>query len=308
MQTRGIRQFARLIAELLHLQLAQEHLANFRAVLVDGRHQNVRRTLASQLNNQLGQVGLNRLDPPGSEREIQTNLIGGQRLDLKYLASLVCGSDLSDQFVGLLSVARPVDLPARALHRGLQFEQIRIQVPQRALFNGPPGLAQRLPIGHLLDHARTFLANSMRGLVQVAPQLRIVQRPPGRALKRRQRTPLQAESRSIAHIKSSSVDARISARWTGRTPARWRCSAPPICIKHELSAAAQTSACVSSTLRTFSLSIAREVSAFFTAKVPPKPQHSCAPGSSTSSRPRTARSRRRGASPTCRKRREWQVG
>src|SRR5579883_1227486 len=308
MQARGIRQFARLIAERLHLQLAQEHLTNLRPVLVNGRHQNVRGALTGQLNNQLGQVGLNRLNPPGPEREIQTNLIGGQGLHLNDLASLVRGDDLSDQPIGLLRLARPMDLPARALHRGLQLEQIGIQVAQRALFNGPPGLAQRLPIGYLLDHARAFLANRMGGLVQVAPQLRIVQRLSRRALKRRQRTPLQAKSRSIAHRKSSSVDARISARWTGRTPARWRCRASPICIKHELSAAAQTSARVSSTLRTFSLSIAREVSAFFTANVPPKPQHSCAPGSSTSSRPRTARSRRRGASPTCRKRREWQVG
>ena len=41
-----------------------------------------------------------------------------------------------------------------------------------------------------------------------------------------------------------------------------------------------------------------EVSAFFTAKVPPKPQHSRASGSSTRSMPRTARSSRRGRSPT----------
>src|SRR4051812_39038585 len=70
-----------------------------------------------------------------------------------------------------------------------------------------------------------------------------------------------------------SVDARISARWTGRTPARWRLSAPPICIRHELSAAAQISARVSRMQRSLSLSIASEVSAFLIAKVPPKPQH-----------------------------------
>src|SRR5581483_1062507 len=307
MQARGIGQVARLITELLHLQVAQENLANLRAVLMDGRDQDMRRAFAGQLNNQLGQVGLNRLDPPGPERQVEADLIGRQRFHLNYLASLVCSGNLRDLFVGLLGVARPMHLPACAPHRGLKLKQVRVQVTQRSLFNCPPGLAQLLPIGHLADHPRAFSANRMRGLVQVAPQLRIAQCPPRRTLEGRQWTPFQAHSRGIAHTISSSVEARISARWTGRTPARWRCRAPPICIRHELSAATHISARVSSTLRTFALSIASEVSAFFTAKVPPKPQHSFAPGSSTSSRPRTARSRRTGASPTCRKRNEWQV-
>ena len=42
------------------------------------------------------------------------------------------------------------------------------------------------------------------------------------------------------------------------------------------------------TLRTLSAPMAAETSAFLTAKVPPKPQHSSAPGSSRSSRPSTA--------------------
>lgn len=44
------------------------------------------------------------------------------------------------------------------------------------------------------------------------------------------------------------------------------------------------------------------------AVVPPKPQHSSAPGRSTSRRPRTFRSSRRGRSPTPSIRSEWQVG
>ena len=60
--------------------------------------------------------------------------------------------------------------------------------------------------------------------------------------------------------------------------------------------------------RILSASIAVEMSAFFTANVPPKPQHSSAPGSSTRSIPRTARSSRSGLSPTRSIRSEWQVG
>ena len=49
-----------------------------------------------------------------------------------------------------------------------------------------------------------------------------------------------------------------------------------MCSKHELSAAVHTSAPLFSTSRSLSDSIAIEVSAFFTANVPPKPQHSAA--------------------------------
>lgn len=63
---------------------------------------------------------------------------------------------------------------------------------------------------------------------------------------------------------------------------------PPMCIRQELSAAHSTSAPVDSALRTLSVPIAEDTSAFFTAKVPPKPQHSAAPGSSASSSPLTS--------------------
>ena len=81
-----------------------------------------------------------------------------------------------------------------------------------------------------------------------------------------------------------------------------------MCIRQELSPATSTSAPVSRTWRALSEPIATETSAFFTAKVPPKPQHSSAVGRSTSCRPRTLRSSRVGRSPTPRSRSEWHVG
>src|SRR5207302_11511924 len=82
---------------------------------------------------------------------------------------------------------------------------------------------------------------------------------------------------------SLSVRARISGRWMVATPARWRCSPPPMCSRQEVSAAHSTSAPVSRTQRALSLSMASEVSAFLMAKVPPKPQHSLALGNYTRS-------------------------
>jgi hypothetical protein len=81
-----------------------------------------------------------------------------------------------------------------------------------------------------------------------------------------------------------------------------------MCIRQELSPALHSSAWVDSTLRILSASMAAETSGFFTAKVPPNPQHDSASGSSTRSIPRTSRSRRSGRSPTRSSRREWQVG
>ncbi len=81
-----------------------------------------------------------------------------------------------------------------------------------------------------------------------------------------------------------------------------------MCIRHELSQAHTASAPLATTAASFSSSIAAETSAFFTANVPPKPQHSSASGSSTSSTPGTARSSRSGASPTRSSRSEWHVG
>ena len=81
-----------------------------------------------------------------------------------------------------------------------------------------------------------------------------------------------------------------------------------MCIRQELSAAVQTSARVSRMRRSLSESIAIDVSAFLTAKVPPNPQHSCGSSRSTSSSPCTASSSRFGRSPSFSSRSEWHVG
>ncbi len=81
-----------------------------------------------------------------------------------------------------------------------------------------------------------------------------------------------------------------------------------MCIRQELSPATSTSAPVSRTCRALSAPIATDVSAFFTAKVPPKPQHSSAAGRSTSAQPPHRLEQPRGRSPTPSIRSEWQVG
>jgi hypothetical protein len=73
-----------------------------------------------------------------------------------------------------------------------------------------------------------------------------------------------AGRRRCSRCSSTTRAARISARWTVRTPVRMRLSPPPMCIRQELSPALHSSARVDSTLRILSASMAVETSGFFT--------------------------------------------
>src|SRR5215213_253711 len=173
-----------------------------------------------------------------------------------------------------------------------------------ALLEGASGLPQAFPVGHLLDGCGTLVADGLGGLAEVAPELRVGEALLRRSLERRGR----ARGESVGQDPSSAVLASIWARCTVPTPVRRRPRPTPMCIRHELSPAVQTSASVSRTRRILSDSIAAEVSAFLTAKVPPNPQHSSAAERPTRSMPRTFLSSSRGASPTLRILREWHVG
>src|SRR5204863_10206609 len=153
---------------------------------------------------------------------------------------------------------------------------------------------QLFPVGQLGDDGASLGTDRLRRVPQVRAQLRVLELAPSRCGK--------------AFGRRSHVAARISARCAVRTREPRLERPPPICSRHEPSTAVQNSAPLCSILVHLSASIALDVSAFLTAKVPPKPQHSVESCSSTSSRPRTRPSSRSGASPTWVTRSEWQVG
>src|SRR6476469_4695003 len=62
-------------------------------VAVDGRHENVRGSVVTELVDQLRQVGLDRLDALLGERVVQTDLVRRERLDLDHLARAVPSDD-----------------------------------------------------------------------------------------------------------------------------------------------------------------------------------------------------------------------
>src|SRR5215211_7894235 len=237
---------------------------------------------------------------------VELCLVGRYGLDLDDLFRALLSYDPRDYAVRLLSVACPVDLASGAGHGLFELQQVLVEVAHDALLEGASGLSEPFPVRHLIDGGGALAADGLGGLPEVAPELRVGETLLRRLLERRSRAP--GESVGRFHCPSSVLLASIRARCTVSTPARRRLSPPPMCIRHELSPAVQISASVSRTCRILSESMAAEVSAFLTAKVPPNPQHSSASESSTRSMPRTFCKRRRGASPTLSIRMEWQVG
>ena len=153
-----------------------------------------------------------------------------------------------------------------------------------------PAARSCCPVGQLGHHRGPLGPDGGGGVAQVAAQLGVGQRPLGRAREgcgrragARRRTARRACPRKvIAPVRAvaacDSVLARISARCTVRTPVRSRDRPPPMCIRQDESPAVHTSAPVLSTERILSASMAVETSGFFTAKVPPNPQHDSACG------------------------------
>ena len=77
----------RLVAQRLALSdRALEQRADLGAVAMDRRHQDVRLLVARrELDDQLREVGLQRMDALGRERLVHADLVRGQRLDLDHL-------------------------------------------------------------------------------------------------------------------------------------------------------------------------------------------------------------------------------
>ncbi len=117
MRTGRARQIGWLVREFLSARDGlEEELADLRPILMDGRHEDVRRRIVRELDDQLGQIGLVGGDARHRQRVVQLDLVGGQRLHLDDLAGTFRAHQRGDDGVGLGGVACPVDVPAGALH------------------------------------------------------------------------------------------------------------------------------------------------------------------------------------------------
>ena len=230
--------------------LAQEELADLGPVAVDRRHQDVRGPVVAELHDQLGQVGLVGRDPAAASASFRP--ISSVVSDLTLTTSVGAGrpDQLGDDLVRLGRVPGPVDRAAARGDRLLELLQIGVEVAIVRVLDRLAGRAQLLPVGQLADDLAALGADRLGGVARgcgaagcrparAAP-------PPGTARAAagaRRRAALPAAQGQVLGL----VAARISARWTVRTPARSRDRPPPMCIRQELSPAVQTSAPVSST-------------------------------------------------------------
>ena len=182
------------------------------------------------------------------------------------------------RFASAASLAQCTVPPARG-DLSFQLLQVAVEMRECVRLDRAPGLPKLLPVRQFADYPGPLGPDRRGGLGQVAPQLAVAKRLPRRHRKRivaaQVPNPRGAvgSPRNVLDEASSLVEARISARCTVLTPVFSRDSPPPMCIRHELSPAVQYSAPVASTLRILSASTAVDTSAFFTANVPPNPQH-----------------------------------
>src|SRR6185503_4565932 len=194
----------------------------------------------------------------------------------------------------------------------LELDEVLVEMSEHVVLDRCAGCTKLRPVGQLVHDLRPLGLDRGGRRTDVATQLSVAHRFSRSGWERSSTAQLADSGRRPwqvgAHHGTSSVAARISAKCMVRTPVFSRDSPPPMCIRHEASFAVQISAAVSRTALILSASIAVETSGFFSAKVPPKPQHDCASGSGTRSIPRTARSSRSGRSPTLSARNPWHAG
>src|ERR1700674_5421533 len=172
-------------------------------------------------------------------------------------------------------------------HRRLELLQKLRQPPHHLRLDLAGRLSQLLPIGQLGDPQQPLGADRRQRMPEIASQLPILERVVGSLGERAVPLDLTGAVRHPDHgahtntAGCSRVAIRISARCKLRAAALARLSPEPICIKQDASAAVTNSAPVEVIIAILSASIAEDVSAFFTQKVPPNPQHCSADGNST---------------------------
>ena len=122
---RRLGEVARVVGRDARRDRAREEVADLGAVAVDRRDEDVRRPVAVELEDQLGEVRLERVDARVGERVVEPDLVRRQRLDLHDLVDAVRARDVDDDGVRLGGVARPVHVPARRLDGRLELEEVR---------------------------------------------------------------------------------------------------------------------------------------------------------------------------------------
>ncbi len=142
---------------------------------MDRWYDDVGRTNARQLDDILSQVGLRHFDAGVDQRMIKADFFSGHTLDLDGLLDVVLASDVQDYTIGLLGIARPVDVPAVSLDSLLKLHQVMIQVVHGVQSDVMASLAKDLPavIAKDTDHPGPDAKKTRGGLLNRFGHLRL---------------------------------------------------------------------------------------------------------------------------------------
>jgi hypothetical protein len=197
--------------------LGASESSDLRPVLVDGGHQDMRGRFVRELDDQLGEIGLERVNADRCQGVVEADLVRGERFDLDGLTRARRGHQRLDDGVGFGRIAGPVHLASAGEYALLEPHQVVIEVRDGVRLDGAAGLAERLPVGQLPGGKGALLPDGRGRLRQVAPQLDVLQ---GLV-----RGPFERSGSGCAAAHAclqgrASVEARISATCRVRTPVR----------------------------------------------------------------------------------------
>ena len=175
--TRSLRKLGGLIGNIRvnAFNLLEEDIADFAAVTVNCRNQDVRGAVFAQLHDFFRKVGLNGVNAVLFQELVQTGLGSCHGLDLNNLVHALFANQLESNLVCLVSIARPVHVPAARGKVTLELLQHLRQVVQHIVLHHFAGGAQVLPVGQLTGDAGALIANSVGHETQVIAQLVILQ-------------------------------------------------------------------------------------------------------------------------------------
>ena len=201
----------------------------------------------------------------------------------------------------LLGVLRVVHLAAALAHLALVGLEIEVEMGERVILDRARAVAQRLEFGQPRDRGRAPADEIAReGRVRPAGARRSAPRATFSLKCAEVATSLiGARSVWLSPIAGpSAMPARISATWRALTAEPSRCSLPAMFKRQPRSPASTVSALAPRMSSAFRETIAFESSPYLVANRPPKPQQVSASSSSTSVRPSTPASSRRGCALT----------
>ena len=166
-----LRRGPRLVGDDSRCDRPREEVADLAPVPVDRRDEDVRGPVSVELQDQLGEIGLDGPNASRGEQVVQVDLVRRERLHLDHLVDPVVGRDARHDLAGVRSVASPVNVPAGGGDRLLELHEVLVEPRQHVSLDRAARLAQVVPIGQFGDDTRPFRLNRVGGRPQVRAQL-----------------------------------------------------------------------------------------------------------------------------------------